>query len=187
MPALCADERLWVWIVTGAAGALFAFLVSLVGPNLLARFSRSAPPATRRHPVVWVLFGLAGVTSIVGAAFASSAPSRACEAVSIPRMVCAPEGEGQAVAGELVELRNDGRAAVGLEGWTLCDMNQNHCYAFGAVKLGRGASVTIWSGAGTDTATELFWGSTQAIWNNEGDAATVRNAEGELLAEKPCP
>jgi len=187
MPALCADERLWVWILTGAAGALFAFLLSLVGPNLLARFSRNAPRAARRHPAVWVLFALAGVTSIVGAAFASSAPSRSCLRVSIPRMMCAPEGEGQAVTGEYVELRNDGRGAVGMEGWTLCDVNQNHCYTFGAVRLAGGADVTIWSGAGADTAADVYWGSPQAIWNNEGDVATVRNADGEVMAERACP
>lgn len=185
MPALCADERLWLWILTGATGALFAFLLSLVGPNLLRRFSQSEPPTTRRHPVVWVLFGLAGVTSIVGAAFASSAPSRACGAVSIPVIECAPEDEP--LRGEYVQLRNDGRAPVALEGWTLCDLDDNHCFAFGEVTLGRGVSVTVWSGSGSDSNSNLHWNSPQPIWNNDGDVATVRDAEGEVVAEKTCP
>jgi len=187
MPALCAGERLWLWIITGVSGALFAFLLSLVGPNLLAYFNRTEPAAPRRHPLVWTFFGLAGIASIVGAAFASSAPSQSCVAVSIPALVCAPQGEDQAVAGEFVQLRNDGRAALPLEGWKLCDLDDNHCYEFGAVTLARSASLTVWSGGGSDTSTDLYWNHPQPIWNNDGDVAALRDTSGELIAERPCP
>ena len=43
------------------------------------------------------------------------------------------------------------------------------------------AQVTIYTGSGVDTDTKLYWGSKRAIWNNNGDVATLKNAAGETV------
>jgi len=43
------------------------------------------------------------------------------------------------------------------------------------------ATVTLYTGKGTDTATEIFWGSGNPIWNNDGDTAYLYNDNGNLV------
>ena len=38
--------------------------------------------------------------------------------------------------------------------------------------------MTVWVKAGTDTGTELFSGRGSAVWNNDGDRATLADAGG---------
>jgi len=48
-----------------------------------------------------------------------------------------------------------------------------------------GAQVTLYSGTGTDTGTELYWGRTgSAIWNNGGDTVTVVTASGTTVIDE---
>jgi hypothetical protein len=35
---------------------------------------------------------------------------------------------------------------------------------------------------GSNTATELYWGSGSSIWNNEGDTASLYNKNGQLVS-----
>ena len=35
--------------------------------------------------------------------------------------------------------------------------------------------------SGTDTVTDLYWGSGSAIWNNAGDTAWLRDEQGSLV------
>lgn len=42
-------------------------------------------------------------------------------------------------------------------------------------------SVRLHSGSGTDTATEFYRGN-GPIWNNDGDTATLRAANGTVVA-----
>lgn len=187
MPALCSDERLWLWIIAGGAGALFALMQIPLGPNILAWFIRPERPPEPRHPALWAVMALAGLTAIVGTAVASTAPARACVAVSIPAMDCAPQGEGQALQGEYVQLQNDGRSPLALRDWTLCDLDGKHCYTFADFTLSSGASVKVWSGAGADTSTDLYWAQKQPVWNNTGDVARLRDPAGGAIVEQPCP
>ncbi len=43
-------------------------------------------------------------------------------------------------------------------------------------------SVRLYSGSGEDTATEFYWGE-GAVWNNDGDTASVWDADGDLVLE----
>lgn len=48
-----------------------------------------------------------------------------------------------------------------------------------------GASVTLFTGCGTDTQTERFWcKSGSAVWNNTGDVVSLFDASGALIAER---
>lgn len=187
MPALCSDERLWLFVIAGVAGALFALMQIPLGPNILAWFIRPEKPPEPRHPALWAVMALAGLTAIVGTAVASTAPARSCVAVSIPALDCAPQGEGQALQGEYVQLQNDGRTSLAMKDWTLCDLDGIHCFVFADFTLASGASVKVWSGTGVDTASDLYWAQKQSVWNNAGDVAILKDPEGRTIIEKACP
>lgn len=52
------------------------------------------------------------------------------------------------------------------------------------VTLDPGAQITLHTGSGADTATDLYWGSGRPIWNNDGDTVIVTTDEGtEVLRE----
>lgn len=93
--------------------------------------------------------------------------------VRLTLIVYNPSGDD--VAGEYVRLQNFGGTTAVLTGWTLSD-NDGHVYGFpGGFSLAPGAAVLVWVKSGTNNATNLYWGSAQAYWNNTGDTAFLRN------------
>jgi hypothetical protein len=80
---------------------------------------------------------------------------------------------------ERVVITNTTSAAVALTGWTLVDAS-NHRYTFGSFALGKGKSVTLHTGHGTNTATNRYWNSGNYIWNNDKDKATLKRANGAV-------
>jgi micrococcal nuclease len=85
--------------------------------------------------------------------------------------------------GEWVVLENTGDAELDLTGWTLGDA-AGHTYRFpDGVTLAPGERVTLYTGGGTDSADDLYWGADGAVWNNDGDTVIVRDAEGDVVVE----
>jgi hypothetical protein len=39
--------------------------------------------------------------------------------------------------------------------------------------------VTLYTGSGTDSDIELYWGQGRAVWNNGGDTVTLTDDNGE--------
>jgi competence protein ComEC len=84
---------------------------------------------------------------------------------------------------EYVVLENTGDTTVDLSGWTLSDA-ADHTYTFPeGVTLAPDARVTVHTGSGTDTETDLYWGSGAPIWNNDGDTVIVRTGDGTIVLE----
>jgi len=84
---------------------------------------------------------------------------------------------------EYIVLENAGTAQVELSGWTVQD-EAGHTYTFPDYTLGAGERVTLHTGSGTDTASDLYWGAGAPVWNNAGDTIIVETADGtRLLAE----
>ena len=50
--------------------------------------------------------------------------------------------------------------------------------------LGAGETITLHTGNGTSTNSDLYWGSGSAIWNNGGDTITVTNDQGKPVIEE---
>lgn len=93
----------------------------------------------------------------------------------------APGNDHENENGEWVVIENQGSFSVDMTGWTLAD-EADHTYTFpDGFTLDAGASVTVYSGSGTDTDSELYWGSDAAIWNNSGDTAELRDEGGSLV------
>ncbi|MCS7259150.1 MAG: LysM peptidoglycan-binding domain-containing protein, partial [Anaerolineae bacterium] len=84
------------------------------------------------------------------------------------------------VTKEAVYLVNQG-LYVWMSGWTLSD-DREATYTFPEFGLGgNGAAVQVHTTVGVDTATDLYWGRTQAAWS-PGDSVTLRDPKGRVIA-----
>jgi phosphatidylserine/phosphatidylglycerophosphate/cardiolipin synthase-like enzyme len=100
--------------------------------------------------------------------------------VRLSRIVYNPPGDD--VASELVEISNDGAISVTLTAWTLSDAaNTPNVFVFPVFTLAPGGAVKVWVTEGMDDAGNLYWGRGGAVWNNDGDEATLRDEVGNLV------
>jgi len=85
---------------------------------------------------------------------------------------------------EYVVFENRGEEPVALGGWTVRD-EAGHTYTFAdGFALDPGDPVTLYTGSGTDTATERYWGRSGAVWNNGGDTVTLVDGSGATVLER---
>ncbi len=130
------------------------------------------------------LGGAASSTATTEAGFATTAGFTAATAasasgVSISFIEFNPAGRD--VDGEYVLVRNDGLTTAELTGWTLRDGGARHSFVFPSFTLAPGAEVRIWTRFGANDGANLYWGNRGAIWNNEGDSATLSDAAGVVV------
>ncbi len=81
---------------------------------------------------------------------------------------------------EWVEITNSGASPITMTGWKITDDGAKYTYIFPSFTLSSGATVTLYTDEGTDTTTELYWGSGRPVWNNDGDTAKLYDASGDL-------
>jgi len=86
---------------------------------------------------------------------------------------------------EYVTFKNNCLYPCDLTGWTVKDEASRVPYTFPSFILDSNATVTLYTGCGNNTNTELYWCSRgytcNAIWNNDGDTLYLRNSEGSLI------
>ncbi len=82
---------------------------------------------------------------------------------------------------EYVKIKNSGSSSVDLTGWEIKDEDNKHTYTFPSFQLEAGATVTLYTIEGSDTETELYWGSGNPFWNNDGDTAFLYDSEENLV------
>lgn len=86
---------------------------------------------------------------------------------------------------EFIELHNAGSVAVDLRGWKVRDAptaaNNTNDYTFGALTLGPGQRIVLWSNGSAD-AVGPSWSTSasKSVWNDAGDAATLLDASGQV-------
>lgn len=83
---------------------------------------------------------------------------------------------------EYVTIENTGSSTADLGGFTVSD-EAGKTYTFGSITLAPGESVTLHSGSGTDSTTDVYWGRSSAVWNNGGDTVTVADG-GTVVAQQ---
>ena len=85
---------------------------------------------------------------------------------------------------EYVTFKNTCTEPIDMTGWSVKD-EANHIYTFPNFELVGGATVTLYTGSGMDTRTELYWNNIghrcNAIWNNDGDTLYLRDESGNLV------
>ncbi|MCW2900040.1 MAG: secreted protein [Streptosporangiaceae bacterium] len=123
------------------------------------------------------LVALTGIAGIM----ATATPAEAASAVQIYRVYYDSPGtdtrSNSSLNAEYVVLKNTSRSGHSVKGWTLRDKS-NHVYKIGTLTVGGGKYVTIHTGSGRNTASQLYWGSKAYVWNNTGDTAYLRTAGG---------
>ena len=94
---------------------------------------------------------------------------------------------------EFVVLENEGTEKISLSGWTLTDETatgvRRHVYKFPqTVSISSREKAYVHTGPGEDSFEEgkpskwiLHWGRHAFVWNNEGDTATLFDAEGNKV------
>jgi len=84
---------------------------------------------------------------------------------------------------EYFTIKNCGDAPVDMTGWKVTD-NANHTFGFpDGFTLAPNATVTIYTGSGVNSGSSLYWGMSKgAVWNNDGDIATIYDSEGHVVA-----
>lgn len=90
---------------------------------------------------------------------------------------------------EYVTFVNTCSHSCDLTSWTVKDESSRNPYVFSISVLENGKTVTLYTGCGTNTKTQLYWCSSgyscNAIWNNDGDTLYLRNSNGELVLNHP--
>ncbi|MEF8852199.1 MAG: lamin tail domain-containing protein [Haloarculaceae archaeon] len=114
-------------------------------------------------------------------------PSSGADRTTESRLAVArvhPDAEGNDngnLNDEFVVFENAAESTLVLDGWTASD-EVGHVYEFpDGFALGPGELVTLHTGTGTDTPTDLYWGRSGAVWNNDGDTVFVRDANGTVV------
>ena len=105
-------------------------------------------------------------------------------ALAIDRIEADPPGDDtDDPNAEFVVVRNGGSDTLDLGGWGLKDLTATHRFDFPAgFVLAPGAAVTIHTGCGNATATDLFWcNQGSAVWNNDGDTAFLLDPNGNVV------
>jgi competence protein ComEC len=85
---------------------------------------------------------------------------------------------------EYLVFENTGGSTLDIGGWTVAD-EAGHTYTVPAgVTVAPGATITLHTGSGTDTETDLYWGADQPVWNNGGDTVTVKDDDGTVVLQE---
>ncbi len=82
---------------------------------------------------------------------------------------------------EYIVLENTGDGPLDLSGWTVSDEAGATYTIPDVTTLAAGATITIHTGSGTDTETDLYWESGSPIWNNGGDTVIVTDDDGSTV------
>ncbi|WP_418280680.1 lamin tail domain-containing protein [Halorubrum sp. DTA98] len=94
-------------------------------------------------------------------------------------------GLGDDVEDEYVTFRNTGDEALNLSGWVV-ENEAGQRFAFpDGFTLDPGENVAVHSGRGSDAETDLYWGTTSGVWDDDGDTITVRTADGREVLREP--
>ncbi|MFB6080592.1 MAG: lamin tail domain-containing protein [Haloferacaceae archaeon] len=95
-----------------------------------------------------------------------------------------PGNDNEHLDEEYVTIRNAGNRTLDLSGWTVGD-EAGRRYTFpDGTTLAPGASLTLHTGQGTNGGGQYYWGLNGAVWNNDGDTATVRDETGRTVATR---
>ena len=89
---------------------------------------------------------------------------------------------------EYIKIKNYGSSSVNMTGWFVRN-ETSHRYDFpDNFTLAASATVTLWSKAGTDTGSNLYWNSPDPVWINGGDCGYLRDDSDNKnsLVDKLC-
>lgn len=86
---------------------------------------------------------------------------------------------------ERVFITRTGGGDLSLAGWQLRDEDGN-VFVFPQLSLYQGGAVNVWTGSGSPTVVDLYWGLTQSVWSS-GELVTLMDAQGKERATYSVP
>lgn len=89
-------------------------------------------------------------------------------------------GTGSSEPDEYVQIVNVGEGAVQLSGWKLSDI-VNHVFTFPPYVIQVNQTCRIYTNQIDQAYCSFSYGSSSPIWNNSGDCAYLRDANGQLI------
>lgn len=92
---------------------------------------------------------------------------------------------GDPVQDEYLEIHNASNDDIDMTGWFI-KAETGEKYDFpDNFTLQDGRRVKVWTGTGSDTASNLYWGSTEEIWVDHGNCAYLRD-DNSTIIDKYC-
>jgi serine/threonine-protein kinase len=143
-----------------------------------ARFSRGV--------LIGLVIAILGIIGVVALAARGTQPPPPQAATETPRADVQITLLSSTTAPEYILLQNQGTAPQDMSGWFLESAIGTQSFNFpNGFALPAGASVRVesYTGARNEPPQTLLW-STDAIWNNAGDKAVLRNAAGAVIDSK---
>jgi competence protein ComEC len=89
------------------------------------------------------------------------------------------------LSAEVVIVKYNGDGELDLTGWHLKDSSGN-VYTFPPFKLFKNGAVQVHSTSGTNTAIDLYWGQSQAVWQS-GENVLLTDSQGNVQDSYPVP
>lgn len=86
---------------------------------------------------------------------------------------------------ERVNLRYRGEGQVALDGWQLLG-EEGQRFEFPRLSLFKDGSVTVYSGSGSNTVVNLYWGREEAAWQ-PGSTLQLLDPQGDVQVEYTVP
>lgn len=76
---------------------------------------------------------------------------------------------------EYIVIHNSGSRRVRMTGWVLHDVPRGtpNRFVFPSFRLRPGATVRVHTGSGTNSSSDLYWGSSVYVWGDDSDTATL--------------
>ncbi len=112
------------------------------------------------------------------------APAEAAPAIKVTKIYFDSPGTdtrtNYSLNREYVVIKNVSTTTRYITGWTIRD-DYGWTYKFGTTRLSPGATVTLHTGKGSNTASHRYWQRTNYVWNNTYDSARLRNSSGTLI------
>ena len=103
--------------------------------------------------------------------------------ISTPPSAASVEIISKDLIDEIVGIKNNGSEAVSLKDWQLISIEGNQVFKFPNVTLQPGKIIYVTSGTNARDGQNFLKWTKKQIWLNDGDAAQLKNAKGELVSE----
>ena len=147
------------------------------GAYAVVRGAQVASAASSGRPRITQPPVIGAETPVVGAAPTSTPNTK----LRLSVMADAPGNDHQNLNGEYVTIESMDAQDIAIGGWRLCD-RANHCFRFpGGAVLEAGGRIVIHTGTGQPDGIRYYMGRRQAVWNNDGDTATLFDGSGTIV------
>lgn len=115
------------------------------------------------------------------AATANAAPVQTIQAGTVQIVSIVAAGT---LTAETVTIQYKGDGELDLSNWQLRDANNT--YTFPQFNLFKNGAVRVHTANGTNTAIDLYWGQSQAVWKS-GESVQLMDQHGSVQDSYPVP